>query len=126
MIAKYKAYRLRKKAAKLEREIEYLTNVIPVIQGRLNAQIMTKRAAVMLIERKLQAMGSAIKPDTKIISGFVIAILAIALLGFMDDAPQVAQIEADRLAALTHKAQSDRLMRQSNALVYPLAQVGVK
>ncbi len=127
MINKWKAYRLRRKAQQLEQEINDLLDASIAIR----ATIINRRHEVLKIERMLLALGSTLAPGKELSAKSILACIAISLamalvLAFVDDSHEVQRIESDRLAALTHKAESDRLMRQSNALVYPLAQVGIK
>lgn len=54
MITRIKTYHLRKKAAKLEQEINDIADALPI----LRAAIINKRHEVIQLERKLQALGS--------------------------------------------------------------------
>jgi len=127
MITKYKAYRLRRKATMLTIQNRDLR----AAQIDIDRAVLINRAEIEKIERQLLAIGSTLEPVKELSTRSIIAYIAVALalaflMAAMDDAPEVAQIEADRLAALTMKAESNRLMNWSNAVVYPIAQVKVK
>ena len=108
-----KTYFLKRRARWHEQQILELTSSLGIIR----AAIVDHRYKVILIDRKLGAIGASLPPYTPKrprrwltwLIPAVIAITALLILGALDDSLEVQQIEADRTVELVNRAKMDAL-----------------